>query len=304
MTYLIEDTEEGQEAHRTLLIKPTNLNVLNSELSLKILHELSRQPSCAMDVARKLKQHEQKIYYHLRRLEKSGIIKLLRREERVGGFAKIYSVSYPFISVKLFDSEALDVKTKAREIEFFKPFIENGKLNAVIIVGSPNPHGEYGAQASDGSVGIDFALYLGNFLDSVKPNYRLDTEIREEDLKNNLILIGGPKANILIDKINTKLPIYFDVKHEFNIVSTFSKAIYSGEDIGIIIKMKNPFDKKKEILLLSGKRFKGTRAAVIAVVKHLKEVEKGNKHNGDIARIVRGIDKDSDGRIDDVEFLE
>jgi DNA-binding transcriptional ArsR family regulator len=304
MAYLIEDTVEGQKAYKTLLVKPTNLNVLNSELSLKILQELSKKPSCAMDIARKLKQHEQKIYYHLRRLEKAEVIALLRREERAGGFAKIYSVAHPFISVKLFDSEALDVKTKAKEMDFFKSFIKNGKLDTIIVVGSPNPHGEYGAQASDGSVAIDFALYLGSFLDSVKPNYRLDTEMREEDLKNNLILIGGPKANILIDKINAKLPVYFDVKHEFNIVSTFSKTVYSGDDIGMVVKMKNPFDKTKEVLVLSGRRFKGTRAAVLSIVKHLKEVEKGNKHNGDIARIVIGIDKDSDGRVDDVEFLE
>lgn len=305
MSYLVEDNEEEQRAYRALSMKPKNLNVLNSELALKILQELSRRPSCAMDIARRLKEHEQKIYYHLRRLEKAGIITLLRKEERVGATAKIYTVTHPYLAVKLFDGEHLtDVSTKARELNFFKSFIDKGKLNATIVVGSPDPHGKYSAQASDGYGAIDLALFLGSFLKKVTPNYKLDTEVRERDLKNNLILIGGPKANIIIDKFNKKLPVYFDTKNEFNIVSSYSKSVYSGDDVGIIVKMPNPLAKDKYILVLSGKRFKGTRAAILALVKKMCFVEKGNKSNGEIARIVRGIDKDADGRIDDVEFLE
>lgn len=305
MTFLVEETKDGQKAYRTQVIEPTNLNVLNSELSLKILNELAKKPSCAMDIARKLKQHEQKIYYHLRRLEKAGIVKLIRTEERVGALAKIYSVLHPYLTVKLYDGEhLLDVKTKAKEIEFFKSFIKNGKFNATIVVGSPDPHGKYGVQASDGSVAIDLALFLGTFLTHATPNYKLDTDIRDNDLKDNLILIGGPKANILIDKINDRLPIYFDTKHDFDIVSTFSKSIYTDDNIGIVVKMKNPFAKDKEVLVISGKRFKGTRSAIIAVVKYLKKLEDGNRFDGGIARVVVGIDRDADGRIDDVEFLE
>ena len=56
---------------------------------------------------------------------------------------------------------------------------------------------------------------------------------------------------------------------------------------------------------MSGKRFKGTRAAILALMKKVSEVKKGNKYDsGEIAKVVRGIDRDSDGRIDDVEFLE
>lgn len=306
MAFVVEETEEGQKAYKTLVVKPKNFSILNSELSLKILHELSKQPSCAMDVARRLKQHEQKIYYHLRRLEKAEIVKLLRTEERVGATAKIYSVHSPFISVKLFEGDYLiDMKSKANEIEFFQPFIENGKLNSTIVVGSPDPHGKYGSQASDGSAAIDFALLLGTFLnEGANYNYKLDTEIREGDLKNNLILIGGPKANMLIDKINAKLPIYFDTKHEFNIVSTLSKSVYTEDDMGVVIKMKSPFAKDKEVLVLAGKKFKGTRASIIALLKYLKEIKRGNRFNGNVARVVQGIDRDGDGRIDDVVFLE
>jgi len=300
MAYLIEE----EKAFKSLILDPKSLKVLNSELSLKILQELAKKPSCAMDIARKLKQHEQKIYYHLRRLEKAGIIKLVEKVERVGAIAKIYSVPCPYISVKIFDSEGLEIKTKVRELEFFKPFVENGKLNAIIVVGSPDPHGKYGAQASDGSAAIDLALFLGTFLETSNLNYKIDTQIREEDLKKNLILIGGPKANMLIERINNKLPIYFDTKHEFNIVSSFSKNVYTEDEVGIVIKMESPFEKGKEVLVLSGRRFKGTRAAIVAIVKYLKKIAEGNKFNGNIARVVRGIDRDADGIIDDVEILE
>lgn len=305
MYYIIKEDEKGQKAYKTSLLDLKSLAILKSELALKILSELAKKPSCAMDIARKLNQHEQKIYYHLRKMEKAGIIKLVKTEERVGALAKIYSVASPFVSAKIYEDNGLeDVKTRVKEIEFLKPFIDKGELNAVIVVGSPDPHGKYGAQSSDGSAAIDLALFLGTFLLSSDMNYKLDTQVREEDLKKNLILIGGPKANMLIEKINDKLPIYFDTKHEFNIISTLSKTVYTEDDVGIIVKMKSPFAKDKEVLVLSGKRFKGTRAAIIGIVKHLKKIAEGNKFNSCVARVVRGIDRDSDGLIDDIEILE
>ncbi len=305
MAYFVQDTDKGQRAYKTHLMDPKKMNVFNSDLALKILDELSKKPQCAMDIARKLKQHEQKIYYHLRRMQSVGIVNIQRTEMRVGALTKIFSVSHPYLTVKLFDGEHIEeIKTKAKEIEFFHPFIRNGKLDATIVVGSPDPHGKYGVQASDGYAAIDFALLLGTLLKSAEPNYKLDTHIRDEDMKQNLILIGGPKANILIEKINNSLPIYFDTKNEFNMVSTFTKTTYDADEIGILIKMPNPFAKDKHVLIISGKRFKGTRAGILAVTKYLKKLEDGNKFDSGVARVVRGIDRDSDGRIDDVEFLE
>lgn len=191
------------------------------------------------------------------------------------------------------------------ELDFFKPFIEDGRLDATIIVGSPDPHGKYSAQASDGYAAIDLALYLGSFLDKALPSYKLDTEVRDSDLAGNLIIIGGPKANIIIDKVNKSMPLYFDTEHDFNIVSSSTKMTYAGDEIGIVVKMKNPFAKAngKYIIVISGKRFKGTRAAILSVVKKMKELQKGGI-DGVIARVVRGIDKNADGIVDDVEFLE
>jgi DNA-binding transcriptional ArsR family regulator len=311
--YFVEDDGKSQKAFRALRLHPRKFSVLNSDLSQRILTDLSKRPSCAMDIARRLKEHEQKIYYHLRRLEAAGIITLDRVEGRAGAIAKIYSVSHPYLAIKLFDGEALtDVTTKARELDFFKPFIIDGRLDATIIVGSPDPHGKYGVQALDGSAGIDLALFLGSFLKNVKPNYKLDTEVTESDLRGNLIIIGGPKANIIIDKFNPLLPVYFDPKHEFNLVSGVTKNVYSGDDIGLIVRMRNPLSKPaggdKHIMVLSGIRFKGTRAAIVALIRYMKQMLRRPTGAADggtfIAHVVRGIDRDADGRVDDVEFLE
>ncbi len=308
MAFLVEEDERGQRAFESLQVKdPKLFNILSSGLAQKIVRLLAEQPMCAMDVARKLKQHEQKIYYHLRNLERIGVIKLLKTEERVGATAKIYAVNSPVVHYKLFDSEEIvDRKTKVKEIKFFGDFIIDGKLNATIVTGSPDPHGKYSSVGSDGSCAIDLGLFLGSLvMKSELPNYKLDTEVNEKDLKGNLILVGGPKANIIVEKVNKKLPVYFDPSHEWDIVSPFSKNIYSQEGNGIVAKIKNPFNPSKQVLVLAGKRFKGTRSAILALVKHLKEIEKGNHFDSDlIAKVVQGVDIDSDGRIDDVEFLE
>jgi DNA-binding transcriptional ArsR family regulator len=311
MKFLVEDTKTGQKAYETLLVdKPKLFSILSTELALRIIRELGKEPSCAMDVARRLKVHEQKVYYHVRRLEELGLIKVVSMEERVGAIAKIYAPTSSVISFKLFDGEHInDVKTRAEQLKFLRPFIEDGKLNSIIVVGSPDPHGKYKAPASDGYCAIDLGMFLGQFINESKiPYYKLDTQVQKEDLKNNLILVGGPKTNIIADKINKQLPIYFDYSEEFlewNIVSTLSKTVYREAQTGFITRIPNPFADEKEILVFSGKGFKGTRAAVLAFIKHLKKIMKGNSIKPDvIAKVVQGIDVDSDGIIDEVEFLE
>jgi len=311
MKFLVEDTKTGQKAYETLLTdNPRLFSIFGTELALKIIKELGKEPSCAMDVARRLKVHEQKVYYHMRRLEELGLIKVVSMEERVGAIAKIYSPTSSVISFKLFEGEHInDVTTRAAELKFLRPFIEDGKLNSMIVVGSPDPHGKYKAPASDGYCAIDLGIFLGQFInDSKTPFYKLDTQVQKEDLNNNLIIVGGPKTNIIADKINKKLPIYFDYSEElleWNIVSTLSKTVYREAQTGFIVRINNPFAKGKEILVFSGKGFKGSRASVLAFIKYLKKIMKGNSVKPDIiAKVVQGIDVDSDGIIDEVEFLE
>jgi len=187
-----------------------------------------------------------------------------------------------------------------------EPFIENGQLNSVIIVGSPDPHGPEKARSRDGFYGIDFALFLGSFLNYIPElNVKLDTEARTEDLDKNIILIGGPVVNTITAKINNKLPVRFDKKNNWAIHSSITDKTYHSDETGIIVRIKNPFNPKKRILLIAGKRHSGTRAVMIAFIKYFNEIIKGNKFNNKItAKVVEGVDLNSDGIVDDIEILE
>jgi len=278
----------------------------SSDLALNILKLLIKKPMYPIELAKELKVHEQKVYYHIKNLEKSGIIKISKKEIKQGAVAKYYSIDKPAFIIKLKEFEETQKVMPKSNSEFLEPFIKNGELNAMIIVGSPDPHGPEKARSRDGYYGIDLALFIGTFLNYVPDlNVRLDTEVRQDDLKNNLILIGGPVVNKITKDINEKMPIFFDKSNHWDIKSSISKNIYPTDETGLIVKFKNPFNKDKRILLVAGKRYSGTRAAIIAFLKYFKEITKGNIHNKNIkARVVEGIDLNSDGIVDDIEFRE
>lgn len=282
----------------------SNLKNIGSDLAQKIIHCIVDKAKYPAEIAKELKVHEQKVYYHVRNLEKAGIIKVVKKETKQGAVANYYGLTEPAFIVKFKDFQKTQkISQITNESVFLEPFIKNGKLNALIIVGSPDPHGPDKARSRDGYYGIDLALFLGTFLNYVPVfNVKLDTEVRESDLENNLILIGGPITNKITQKINSKLPIRFE---NGNIKSTLSKETYQQDEIGMIVKIKNPFNKEKSILVVAGNRFAGTKAAIIAFLKKFKKITQGNVHNNSIkAKIVEGVDLDSDGIVDDVEIRE
>jgi DNA-binding Lrp family transcriptional regulator len=285
-------------------ISAENMQSLSSELAQKILNLLAKDAMYPIDIAKSLKVHEQKVYYHIRNLENSGIIKIVKKETKQGATANYYGLSEPAFVVKFKELEQTQKISQIRnESSYLEPFIKNGKLDALIIVGSPDPHGPDKARSRDGYYGIDLALFLGTFLNYVpKFNVMLDTEVRENDLGKNLILVGGPITNKTVERFNAKLPVRFE---NGSIKSTITDEVYPQDECGIIAKIKNPNNKEKSILVVAGKRFSGTRAAIIAFLKHFKKLTQGNIHNKNIkANVVEGVDLDSDGIIDDVEFRE
>ncbi len=285
-------------------ISAEHANSISSELAQKILHLLAKEAMYPIDIAKTLKVHEQKVYYHIRNLEKAGVIKVARKETKQGATANFYALTEPAFVIKFKNFETTSKISQIKnESEFLEPFIKDGQLDALIIVGSPDPHGLDKARSRDGYYGIDLALFIGTFLNYVPVfNVKLDTEARENDLENNLILVGGPITNKITEKVNLKLPIKFE---NGNIKSTISNEIYPQDECGLIVKTKSPFNKDKYILVVAGKRFSGTRAAIIAFLKNFKKITAGNLHNPSIkANVVEGIDLDSDGVIDDVEFRE
>lgn len=310
---LIENDGNGRTAYDSLVITdPKAFSTLNSKLALKIVKSLAESPASAIDVSRKLKIHEQKVYYHMRRLEKAGIIYTISNEKRHGMIAKIFSVVSPVIAAKLYD-KGVDVKDGISSnisqdvLKFFDPFIHDGSLNAKIILGAPLPHGPYGATARNDTTLLEWGIFLGKILNENNGfNYCLDTHVSDSDLKkNNLILIGNSKVNSITHKINSHLPIYFDEVKDFQITSKLTGEVYNYDYDAVILKVVSPFNSDKNILILAGKRSVGLISAVIAIKNHISEILRGNSKNKDIiAKVVTGLDKDSDGRIDAVKFAE
>jgi len=313
MSWIVEQKNGKIYSLITKTLEPKQLKVALSPLAWKILKILAEKPSYPKEIGNKLKVNEQKIYYHIRNLEKEGLIEKLREEKRQGALAKFYTLTdYAFtLLLKPLEESQKVFQLKKEYKNFLEPFISNGKLNALIIMGSPEPHGIAKARAKDGLFATDLGLFFGTFLNyTPEVSTKLDTEVKEEDLKNNLILIGGPGVNFITAKANPKLPIKFErIKDQGNFYSSLHSNIsgknYSEEGCGIIVKTKNPFDKTKEILVIGGRRIAGTRAAILTFIQKFDELCKGNSYDSKaFARVVEGIDKNSDGIIDSVEFLE
>lgn len=289
-------------------IAPAQAKAMTSELAQKILRVLAKEPGYPKDIARKLSVHEQKVYYHVRQMERSGLIKVVRREDVGGTVAKYYALSDPAFVIRFSEfRKARDAGSlKAEAAGFLSPFIKDGRLDASIVVGSPDPHGPEKSRSRDGYCAIDLALFLGTFLEELpSPAVRLDTEITQKELEGNMILIGGPIVNKVTARVNPKLVIRFDSRSNWDIISSLTGKSYSQDESGLLVKSKNPFNPEKSLLLVAGKRYSGTKAAMLAFLNRFDELCRGNSANPKVfARVVEGIDADSDGKIDDVEFRE
>ncbi len=263
-------------------------------VALKILRSLAERQKYPKEIARELKVHEQKIYYHIRQLEKKGFLRVARKEEKGGALAKLYELSSPAFFVRFGNfAEAKRVPRAAS----FKPFINNGRLDARIIVGSPDPHGPERARSRDVTFAVDLALFLGTFLTKIEvPAVAEDKNVHAHDLHSNLIIIGGPVTNKVTKMVNDRLPVRFDAKK--NILSAKTKKVYKSDECGFVAKADNPFSAGRKIIVIAGKRYSGTKAAVLALMQNFEDVEKKNY------MLVEGLDNDGDGEIDDVRILE
>jgi len=64
------------------------LKMILNRTTWKILSMLYEKEKYPLEVARALGVHEQKVYYHMRKLLKAGVVTLARQEERKGAIAK------------------------------------------------------------------------------------------------------------------------------------------------------------------------------------------------------------------------
>lgn len=311
MTKWIVESKDGKNMGLpTKILRAEHIKSISSPMSWKILQAITEKPMYPKEIAKKLRIHEQKVYYHVRNLAKAGIIRVSKQENMHGVIAKFYDIDQPAFAVALREMQEMQ-KLPSPQNEFLHPHIKDGKLETLIVVGSLESHGPEKVKARDAPFAINLGLFLGSFLGYMPSlSVRIDTELQREEMKNNMIVVGGPAVNKIAGLINSKLPINFKTSQKqgnfySTIFSSLSKKTYDGEEIGLIVKAKNPFDESKSVMLLAGRRSQGTKAAIIALMKNFEEVCAGNRHNPKVfAKVVEGIDSDSDGVVDSVEIKE
>lgn len=290
-----------------VLQNPSSLKLVEDGTRIKILKLLSQQPMYPAEIARKMKLHEQKVYYHIKQLLNANILELKEKKEIRGTTAKKYSAKHMNFAVSLSSNwknlKQLMGAQKDKKLELFlTPFIENDELNAKIIVGSPDPHGPFKARARDGHYAVDLALFLGRFCSSTNHfSAKLDVDIDLKNDKANFILVGGPVTNLVMAKVNDFLPAKFSDSKPWGIVSNEE---YTDDSIGLIAKVPNPYNPDYRIIALAGIRYSGTKAAVIALTRFTDKVLAKFNDQKEFFCIVQGFDLDGDGSIDSVEFLE
>jgi hypothetical protein len=186
------------------------------------------------------------------------------------------------------------------------PFISQGYFNGHIVLGSPDAHGIFSSRARCGDRATDLALFIGSLLPVTRESVvRLDTELSQEESLRNLIIVGGPKVNTLTMTVNEFLPITYELTSHNMMISRLSGRSYGGEEEGSVQLISNPNNQESKVLVIAGNSYIGTRAAVLAFIKYTDQIAKGNTMNKNvISRVVTGIDVNSDGLVDDVQFLE
>jgi DNA-binding transcriptional ArsR family regulator len=298
--------------------KPERLKSVLNQLSWKILQVLSEKEMYPMEIAKELKIHEQKVYYHIKKLAKAGVVKVVREEERKGAIAKYYKASFPALGVELpFGYQRIKTSPlpgmNERTKRFLDPFLkDDGTFDGKIVVGSPDPHGPFKARARDGHYASYLTFYLGRFVELPEDfAIKLDVDVKaEKEENNNMILVGGPGTNLITQEINEFLPIRFNMmpsKHGFllgGLVSEKTGNVYTGDTIGVVGKIVNPVNAEKRIIVLAGNKAVGTKACVLALTRFWKETLKNFTDEQKFAAVIQGFDLDGDGKVDSIEVLE
>ncbi|MBU0756702.1 MAG: ArsR family transcriptional regulator [Nanoarchaeota archaeon] len=291
----------------TLLVdNPSALKMIDHPIRLQILNVLAENPMYPAELAKELKMHEQKVYYHIKQMVNSGVLEIVEKKEIRGTTAKRFAPRSLNFSVSLSKSwRPLDdvlKKKESRMNEFLSPFFKAGKFNSSIVVGSPDPHGAFKARARDGHYAIDLALFLGHFGglgQDFATKLDVDADMNEP---SNFVLVGGPVTNLMFTKINDFLPAKFSDKKPWGIIT--GKEHYTEDSIGLLARIPNPYNPDFMILVIAGIRFIGTKAAVMALTRYPDLVLSRFSGQKKFSCIVQGFDLDGDGKIDSIEVLE
>jgi DNA-binding transcriptional ArsR family regulator len=304
--HLLTEKKDGSYMKKIAVVQPETMKSALHPIRWQILNMLCKEEMYPMEIAKKLGIHEQKVYNHIRKLEKAKMIKVVREEEFRGGTARFYTVNHPAFAVELPTGEKKVRMKKVGEekvMDFFSEFNEDGRFAGSIVVGSPDAHGPFKSRARDGHYATHLALALGQFLDMPKEFVvKLDVDAKEGDS----VVVGGPGTNMLCYKLNKHLPVRFNVKKTEQgflfggLFSDRTKKVYTEASTGVIAKVKKD---GRTYIVIAGVTAVGTKSAVIALTSFGSEALK-NYNGAPFAAVIQGFDLDGDGRVDSVEVLE
>ncbi len=316
---LLQEEGNQQKVKEIAMMKNAqDLKMILGALSWKILTMLSEKAMYPLEIARELGIHEQKVYYHIRKLEHSAAIKVEREKKMKGATAKYYrTVSHAF-GIEFSDGYRLMKRPSTLGVSeqihsFFKEFInEDGAFEGKIVVGSPTPHGPFKTSARDGHYAAHLTFFLGQFAKMPEEfAIKLDVDVKaEKEEKNNLILVGGPGTNLLTQELNDYLPIRFSMQSSpqgfllGGLVSQKTNSVYTSDVAGLVAKIPNPWDKTKRVIVLAGNKAVGTKACVLALTSFWKKTLQGYHNHEAFARVIQGYDLDGDGKVDSIEVQE
>ncbi len=306
---LLDPKASSPLAKRVLVSdKPDGFKPASGKVSQKILAQLSSGPKYPAEMARALRIQYQTVYYHIGRLEKAGLISRVRTEQIRGGEANLfalasdgYAVEFP---VKGEPLPTLKSSGRSRALgRFFAEFFREGELDGWVVVGSPVQHGETGTQARDGHYAVQLGFALGQFVNlPAKFPVKLDVDLKAEKLlASNLIVVGGPRNNVVAEELNPHLPIRFGQGSFWGSIVDGEKS-YGSELDCLVEKVRSPWDKSKTCVIAAGLSGAGTKAAIIGVCNYADTLFQGYR-SGDFAALLRGVDKDGDGKVDSVDLL-
>lgn len=315
---LLQDDGKTQQIKEiNLQSDPQKLKAMLGDLSWKILSILSKKEMYPLEIARQLGMHEQKVYYHIRKLEKAGAITVAHEENKKGATAKYYKTASQAFGIEFEGgykpTRSLCLPIVSQQLqEFFKEFTHNGVFDGKIVVGSPQAHGPFKTSARDGHYAAHLALFLGQFAKMpTEFAVKLDVDVKvEKEEKNNLILVGGPGTNLLTQEINEHLPIKFVMQSSsqgFLLGGLSSKKTgqtYTSDLSGLVAKIVNPWDNSKRIIVLAGNKAVGTKACVLALTNFWQKTIGKYKCEDTFAVVITGYDLDGDGKVDSIEVLE
>jgi|GEM_PF-5489481 len=276
----------GEKAYKARRASLHVFKALAEEDRLKILELLSKKPLYPRKIAEELNLHEQRVYYHLRILKSSGLVE----EVESSGNVKLYKALSKALYFLPPSAEEVDFRNVVRfpsPPEILKGFIEDGKIRCKVVVGAPYRHGKYGKASKSTYLAGEVACLLGNYGVSTKKLVYTDEEVGEEELKDNLIIIGGLLVNTVEEMVNDHLPIKFS-RDGSTIISSISGEEYVDPDCGFICRARNPFDESKSVIVIAGIESVSTKACVYAFKTMINRINKGNMYNRDVkARVIK-----------------